>query len=359
MLNSHVEQLHQLDIETIYYEPEAVDYARGREILARYADARLIEVPSHWQIEGLHGNEGAVEDWIKIKRSVLVLGVKKSIQAEPYDRNADFTAPSHANGCAMACAYCYVPRRKGFANPITTFVNIERILKYLERHAARQGSKSQPTMADPTYWTYEIGSNSDCSVDAVISENVHDLIALFRRLPNAKATFATKFVNRAMLDYDPQGKTRIRFSLMPPRISKLVDVRTSRIEDRILAINDFVDAGYEVNINFAPFIYYDGWRADYVDLFRSIDDALSPAAKAQLQAEVVFLTHHEGLHEVNLLWHPVAEELLWKPDLQETKYSGTGGKNLRYKLSFKQPLVQEFRDLLNEHLPYCRIRYAF
>jgi hypothetical protein len=48
-------------------------------------------------------------------------------------------------------------------------------------------------------------------------------------LPNAKLTFATKFVNREMLDYDPQGKTRIRFSLMPHQMSRLADVRTTPI----------------------------------------------------------------------------------------------------------------------------------
>jgi len=42
------------------------------------------------------------------------------------------------------------------------------------------------------------------------------------------------------------------------------------------------------------------------------------------------LTHKEELHEVNLGWHPQAEEILWRPELQEQKYSQTGGKNVRY-----------------------------
>ena len=41
----------------------------------------------------------------------------------------------------MACAYCYVPRRKGFANPITAFVNIEQVIATIRRHVARQGVK--------------------------------------------------------------------------------------------------------------------------------------------------------------------------------------------------------------------------
>jgi spore photoproduct lyase len=53
------------------------------------------------------------------------------------------------------------------------------------------------------------------------------------------------------------------------------------------------------------------------------------------------------------------EELLWKPELQETKYSQMGGRNLRYKRGLKSTLVEEFSGLLNKHLPECQIRYAF
>src|SRR3712207_49026 len=216
--------------------------------------------------------------------------------------SCDFVAPSQANGCAMACSYCYVARRKGYANPITAFVNIDDILGSVERHASRQGLKLEPTLADPDHWVYEPGTNSDLSVDAAVSDNARDFVKLFRGLPNAKATFATKRVNRGLLGYDPQGKTRVRFSLMPPEPSMLVDVRASRVEDRVLAINDFVEAGYEVNVNFGPVIVKDGWQSDYGELFGMLDAALSGAAKEQLAAEVIFLTHTEELHEVNLSW---------------------------------------------------------
>ncbi len=348
-----------LDIRTIYHELTVEEHARGREILARFPDAERIAVPSHWNIPELHGNEAAAEDWNRVKETTLVLGVKKTLRCTPYERSADFVAPSSANGCAQACLYCYVARRKGFANPITTFVNIEEIGRAIERHTVRQGPKSAPTNADPAFWVYELGTNSDCSVDALIGDNVRDLVALFRRLPHAKATFATKYVNRALLDYDPQGKTRLRFSLMPPGIAKVVDVRTSPVLERVAAINDFVEAGYEVNLNFSPVILYDGWRDDWAELFATLNDTLSPRAKAQLAAEVIFLTHNEGLHEVNLRWHPKAEALLWRPELQEAKVSGTGGHNLRYKLSIKRGLVADFRRLASERLPYCHIRYAF
>jgi hypothetical protein len=53
---------------------------------------------------------------------------------------------------------------------------------------------SPPEQIDPQAWVYDIGENSDCSVDALVCDNVADLIATFRQLPTAKASFATKFV---------------------------------------------------------------------------------------------------------------------------------------------------------------------
>jgi spore photoproduct lyase len=348
-----------LDVRRIYLEPEVVDHARGREVLADFPNAERIEVGSHWQIPELHGNEGNAERWVRVKTETLVLGVKKSMTARPNDRSSNWIATSTANGCAMACLYCYVPRRKGFANPITVFVNIEQILGYLRRHAGRQGAKPASDQIDPTDWVYDIGESSDCSVDAAISDNVRDLVALFRTLPNAKASFATKWVNRDLLDYDPQGRTRVRFSLMPQAAATAVDIRTSPIAERIAAIDDFVAAGYEVHLNLSPVIVTDGWQAQWRELLQQVDAGIGPAAKAQLACEVIFLTHNVGLHDVNLRWNPKGEALLWRPDLQEGKRSSSGQSNVRYRRHDKRAYVDELLALIADELPSCRVRYAF
>ncbi|GGK35463.1 spore photoproduct lyase family protein [Deinococcus malanensis] len=348
-----------LDIRQIYVDPQAARLPRGQDILNRFPDAERIEVTSHWNIPGLHGNAGLVKDWLRIKRQILVLGVRKTLKMRPNGRSADFIAPGMANGCALSCAYCYVPRHKGYANPISTFANIDDVMTALSRHANVLGAKVEPNPVDPFAWVYDLGENSDLSVDALISENVRDLVTLFRSLPNAKASFATKYVNRTLLTYDPQGRTRLRFSLMPASIARVVDIGTSPIHERLAAINDFVGAGYEVHLNFSPVIVYEGWTTAYTELFRQVDAALSPQAKAQLAAEVIFLTHNAGLHEVNLGWHPKAERLLWTPQWQETKRSEYGGENLRYRRGLKGQAVKHFTTLLRRELPYCTVRYAF
>jgi spore photoproduct lyase family protein len=348
-----------LDVQRIYHEPEVGSFARGREVLERFPDAERVEVRSHQDVPELYGNEGGVRDWIRNKRGVIVLGEKKSLSARPNGRSADFIAPSTSNGCAMACSYCYVPRRKGYANPITVFVNAERILGYLRRHVARQGPKPEPNQCDPVDWVYDIGENGDCSVDALVSGNVRDLVDLFGDLPGAKASFATKFVNRDLLDWDPRGGTRVRFSLMPHDVSRRLDLRTSKVSERIGAVNDFVAAGYEVHLNLSPVVVEEGWLDGWRELLREVDDTLDDAAKAQLAGEVIFLTHNEALHQVNLGWHPRGEELLWRPDLQEPKRSHSGQVNVRYRAAWKARWRDQLLELIAAETPYLRVRYAF
>jgi spore photoproduct lyase len=94
-----------IDPKLIYLEPAVRGYPRGREVLARFPGAELVEVASHWNIPQL-ADPALAGDGLKAKRDTLVLGVKKGMQMRPNGRSADFIAPSSSNGCAMACAYC-------------------------------------------------------------------------------------------------------------------------------------------------------------------------------------------------------------------------------------------------------------
>ncbi|MFF3488000.1 spore photoproduct lyase family protein [Streptomyces sp. NPDC002701] len=348
-----------LDVREVYAEPAALDSPRGRQIMARLPGVPVTEVANHWQIPSLHGNDGNIGRWVRIKTETLVLGVKHKLTTRHNGRSADWIAPGPSNGCAMACAYCYVPRRKGFANPITLFTNIEAIVAHVRRHVRAQGPKPEPNQCDPEAWVYDIGENGDCSVDALVSDNTADLVDAFTTMPTAKASFATKFVNPDLLALDPRGRTRVRFSVMPTDDARLLDIRTSPVPERIAAAADFLDAGYEVHFNLSPVVLRPGWERDWADLLTHLDDVLPSRVKAQAAAEVIMLTHNQSLHEVNLGWHPRAEDLLWQPEIQETKRSQNGALNVRYDLETKRQALARMRHLLAEHAPWLRIRYAF
>jgi spore photoproduct lyase len=127
----------------------------------------------------------------------------------------------------MACSYCYVPDAR--ATPIRSPSSPTSTRSPATSNATPPGraAKPQPNRCDPVDWVYDIGENSDCSVDA-LSDNVRDLVGLFARI--------------------------VRCSLMPESASRLVDIRTSKASDRIAALDDFVEAGFEVHLNLSPVI---------------------------------------------------------------------------------------------------------
>jgi spore photoproduct lyase len=343
--------MQKLNPTTIFYTPDALN-ERGLQALASYPEATHEVIKQHNRLPALDGNH------YQVKSNVLVLGRLKTLVCKESGRSSDFIAPSLANGCLGACAYCYVDRNKP-VNPITLFTNTEEILAAVDKHVQKQVWPKVPNQTHLRYYTYDIGCNSDVAIDASISDNVKVAVDFYRQHPKAFATFATKFVNPALLTYDPQGKVRIRFSLMPHRVSKLVDVRTDPVEKRIAAINDFYQAGYEVHVNFSPVILYEGWQQDYRELFGQLNEAVHPKVKEQMSCEVIFLTHNFWQHEANLSINPKAEDLIWTPATQETKRSQFGGINVRYQYQLKAQRIEEFKQLQEEVIPWCKIRYIF
>ena len=144
---------------------------------------------------------------------------------------------------------------------------------------------------------------------------------------------------------------------MPQRMSDIHEPNTSKIIDRIKAIDAFIESGYDVHVNFSPVILYQNWKEDYKELFQMLDDYVD--YKDEVLAEVIFLTHNESKHHSNLHKYPKAEQHLWVPQIQENKISQYGGVNVRYMSNLKSKYIAEFRKLHDSVIPWNTIRYIF
>lgn len=351
-----------LSFKKIFYE-EAIDLnpeykETALETIKRFPEAQVIKVKSHNKIKELYDMDP--KEWIKSKKDYLVLGIKKDLTHQENTKSSDFIAASSTTGCIASCQYCYVARNTGGSNVAKTYVNINEIIKSIDSHQKRIGPKTIPNQQDDKLWVYDIGCNNDNSLDALYTNNPIKIIQAFAEMQNAKASLATKFVNeKAWLSVDPKGKTRIRYSLMPQEISKFVDIRTSPISDRIQSMNRLVEAGYEVHANFSPVIVYGGdqWTKDWKKLWEEMNDTLTNKVKNQLKCEVIFLTHSQKLHELNMEWNPKGEEFLVGQIKQHEKYNKPDV--LVYDYAEKKKLVQRFTTGIEKYIPYCKIRYIF
>jgi spore photoproduct lyase len=284
----------------------------------------------------------------------------KTLQIKPNGRSSDFVTPNFIYGCAGGCrnSYCYVMRY----NYDTVFINDNsaQILAAIAAHADTLAFPKPNNQVDPTFWTYDIG----CATDISLHWKHYDwrlVFDFFCQHPKIKATFATKYVNKQLLEYSPQqGKIRIRFSLMPQKLSSILEPKTTPIAIRIAAITEFAAAGYEVHVNFSPIVVYENWLADYRELFDELDTAVPAQLKPTIKAECIFLTHNAWQHERNLAQglHE-SENILWQPYYQEQKRSEYGSEAVRYHHHLKANFIQQWRKLQQACIPWNDIRYIF
>jgi spore photoproduct lyase len=279
--------------------------------------------------------------------------IRKSMKIRPSGRSSDFISPSFGYGCLLNCSYCYMKRHKPEGLDVAT--NTNDILTAINNHAFF-ATVDKPNQTDPEYVTYDIACNEDFALHAKYHE-WEKIFTFFREHPIAKATLATKIVPDKFLTFDSKSKVRIRFSLMPQKISSILEPETASIEDRLRAVDRFIAAGYDVHLNFSPVVYYNGWEDDYVELFHLVDELVDN--KESVKAEVIFLTHNENKHLYNMNHGLPGEDLLWTPDVQEAKTSEYGGMNIRYKSDLKSDMIAVFKDLHEYVIPWNQIRYIF
>ena len=281
---------------------------------------------------------------------------RKSMIIRPSGRSTDFIAPSFGYGCLYNCSYCYMKRHKPEGLSVAT--NTMDILTEINSHA--YFSTVEKPNQTGEYVTYDISCNEDFALHA----KYHDwktIFAFFRDHPLAMGSFATKYVNRDLLNFDPHEKIRIRFSLMPEIYRQKLEPNTSTIQERIASIHLFLEAGYEVHLNFSPVIVHDNWLNLYRGLFMDINSRAKFIGwdTNDVKAEVIFLTHNEEKHLYNLQHKLPGEDLLWVPKIQEGKVSQYGGKNIRYEHNRKADYIKQFVELHDQYIPWNKIRYIF
>lgn len=281
---------------------------------------------------------------------------RKSMVIRPSGRSTDFISPSFGWGCLYNCTYCYMKRHK--PNGLDIAKNTLDILTAIDHHVWFADVEKPNQTGD--FITYDISCNEDFALHA----KYHDwktIFKFFRDHPLAMGSFATKYVNKDFLDFNPEGKIRIRFSLMPEEYRQVLEPNTSTLDERLTAVEKFIDAGYEVHLNFSPVIIYDNWLEEYKFLFQLVQYyAISRAWDTDaVKAEVIFLTHNEQKHLYNLEHKLPGENMLWKPDYQEAKTSQYGGKNIRYKADGKAAYIEQFTNLHDAIIPWNTIRYIF
>ena len=300
----------------------------------------MFPIDNHNNIEEMRKKENS--EFAKMKRN-LIIGTRKTHKYVPNSKISNFLVPYTSSGCIAACMYCYLVCNYNKCAYLRLFVNREQMLDKIIKTANN---------AEEDY-VFEIGSNSDLILENTITNNLVWTIENFKKSPKGKLTFPTKFdMVDPILNLDHQGKMIIRMSVNPAEIINKVEFGTSRLKQRIEAINKLVEADYEVGILVAPIILVDDWKKLYTELFEELYQQLSEKTKKKVFFEFIFMTYSYIHKAINTEAFPNAIDL-YNKEIMTVRGKG----KYTYNQSCRQEGEQFFKDLMNRYFPNNKIIY--
>ena len=130
---------------------------------------------------------------------------------------------------------------------------------------------------------------------------------------NGKLTFPTKFhMVDDLLKLNHNKKVIIRMSVNPEEIINKVEFGTSRLKERVEAINKLAEADYTVGILIAPVILVENWKKLYSELIKYLYENLSEKVKKEAFFEIIFMTYSYVHRAINTEAFPNAIDLFDK-----------------------------------------------
>lgn len=327
--------------DAIYYEPNIENYALGKELLEKYSDIPKFEIENHNNIPEMRNQTNSA--FPKMKKH-LIIATRKTHKYVENHKVSDFLVPYTSSGCTAMCLYCYLVCNYNKCAYLRVFVNREQMLEKIIKTA----EKSEKEL------TFEIGSNSDLILENSITNNLVWTIENFAKSRKGLLTFPTKFdMVDPILDVPGKEKIIVRMSVNPEELIDKIEFGTSRLKNRIEAINKLCDAGYQVGILIAPIILVDNWQELYEKLMITLAKNLNEKARKNVFFELIFMTYSYIHKMINTEAFPNAINL-YNPEIM----TGRGRGKYCYKKEIRDFAENFLLKLLAQYFPENRVWYV-
>lgn len=328
--------------DAIFYEEEILEYVLGRELFNRYNNLNIPMhiIQNHNNIEEMRKKDN--KEFPKMKRN-LIIATRKTHKYVENHKVSDFLVPYTSSGCIAMCMYCYLVCNYNKCAYLRLFVNREYMLDKIIKTAGKTQKNT----------VFEIGSNSDLILENTITGNLQWTIENFSKSENGMLTFPTKFnMVDPILPLKHNRKIIVRMSLNPEEIINKVEFGTSRLDDRIKAINKLIEAGYIVGILIAPIILVEDWKSLYEELLIKMKQDLSKKSQSKVFFELIFMTYSYVHNAINHEAFPNAINLFNKEIM-----TGRGKGKYAYKAGIKEDAKKYMEELMRRYFPNNEIKY--
>ncbi len=249
----------------IYIEKEIKDHKRVKKIVNKFNKPTIIYIDRYTEVFNKKNQNFRLQ---KINPSIIL--------AKKYDNFLLKTPSKYTIGkknnfyfsymynCIFDCSYCFLQGLFNSSN-FVIFINYEDFLKNI----ALQDHKNQKNGAT-------IFSGYDCDSMAYdsITNFSETMLSTFDKFSNleleirTKSTYIKPFLRQAL------PNIVIAFSFTPDRFSSRYELGVANLSKRINIVKTLVKYGWNIGIRLDPFVIYEGWQKDYINLFRLLFESV-------------------------------------------------------------------------------------
>lgn len=234
----------------IYIEKTEVNTPETHHILTKFPWSTVLEIDNYKNIFDID------VQW-STEKIMVIAAVNTAIIEAPifywYSGKGFFL--KNSLNCIYNCKYCYL--QWIFKNDINVFfVNYRHIINQIKQILEKNKTSKN-------IWFYSSDYSDNLATDT-FTNFTQEFIPLFSWFTWAKMEIRTKSTNiSGLLSLEPTSNVEIAFSLSPQVIIDSYEKGTSSLDERLNAINQLLDVGWQVGVRFMPLIEYKDYRSIY------------------------------------------------------------------------------------------------
>lgn len=247
----------------IIFEKDALEYPIAKKILEKAKEENIETI-------FLNSNRFTSEKGLTKKekylfgKQTMIVGTRKTLKFQTCKPSAHFQLPL-VSGCIGQCEYCYLNTQFSDRPYIYVYVNIEEILEKADQHIKERGALT----------LFEGAATSDPLPTEPFTGALRRTIEFFGEKDLGRFRFVTKYTNvESLLSIEHQGHCEIRLSVNIPSVIKEFEHKTPSLEKRLQAINQLIQADYQVGLIIAPVMMEGDWKEQYGQLLSLLDQTL-------------------------------------------------------------------------------------
>ena len=250
----------------IYVEKKILNNKNTLEILSKFKDVKIIEIENYKEVFSSNNQDFHLQ---KLGQKLILASNKANmiyegaVVCESFE-NDNFYYTSSIINCVYDCEYCYLQGVYSSGN-IVIFVDIEKVFEEVEELY----NKLKTLYLCISYDTDLLAIENICGFSEKWYYFIEDKKDLKIEL-RTKSGNIDKFLNLKPLD-----NFIVAFTLSPENLALKNEKYTASFKNRVNAIKELQEKGWEVRICIDPLIYSDNFEKNYSQmikyLFNEID----------------------------------------------------------------------------------------